>query len=90
MNSRSKNRSCCWKKADFVSLVASNGVLPWTSPFSSRYSSPTELVDHRPIWKWFSHSTSRRSTLKREGNSQGGNGHVSAGSGRSMNSWKFW
>ena len=85
MKSRSRNRNCCWKKTDRVSLSASKGVDPCATPFSSRYSSPTELVDHLPMWKWFSSSASRRSTVLRAGNSHGGNGHCSAGSGRSVN-----
>src|SRR5438445_10040468 len=83
MNRRSQNRNVCWKKADFVWLLASKGGLPWASPSSVRYSSPIELVDHLPTWKWLSSSASQRSTLKRPGNSHGGNAHCSAGSGRS-------
>src|SRR5215831_8901174 len=85
MNRRSQSRNVCSKKADFVWLLASNGVLPWATPSSVRYSSPMELVDHLPIWKWFRSSASQRSTSKRPGNSHGGNGHGSARSGRSTN-----
>src|SRR5947208_3046604 len=75
-----------FKKVDLVWLLAPNGVLPCASPSSVRYSRPIELVDHLPMWKWFSSSASQRWTLKREGNSHdpnGANGHCSAASGRS-------
>src|SRR5438094_759510 len=66
MNRRSQNRNVCWKKADLVWLLASNGVLPCASPSSVRYSRPIELVDDLPMWQWFSSSAAQRWTLKRD------------------------
>src|SRR5438552_777361 len=80
MNRRSKKRNCCWKRPETVSVFGPKPFVPCTSADSQRYSIPNVLVDHVPTWKWFSHSTSRRSTLKRPGKSQGGpnvaGGHV--------------
>src|SRR5919108_3596899 len=55
---------------------------------------PKVLVLHVPTWKWFSHSTSRRSVSNVPGKLHGGpNGNTSGrqpnGSGRSMNACLF-
>ena len=89
MKSRSKNRSCCWKRPDTVSVVGPKAFVPCTSAVSRRYSTPKVLVDHVPTWKWFSHSTSRRSTLNSPGKLHGGPcGHAN-GSGGSMKFNRF-
>src|SRR5438874_12523527 len=92
MNSRSKNRSCCWKRPDTVSVVGPKAFVPCTSAVSRRYSTPKVLVDHVPTWKWFSHSTSRRSTLNSPGKLHGGPnvaGGQANGSGGSMKFSRF-
>ena len=87
MNRRSKNRNCCWKKPETVSAIGPKPLVPCTSAVSWRYSMPKVLVLHWPAWKWFSHSTSRRSVLNVPGKLHGGpkvaGGHGN-GSGRSL------
>src|SRR5260370_37353802 len=96
--SRSQNRSCSSKKPAVVWLCASKGVVGEpgapgrrcaSSPRSSR---PRVLVDHDPMKKRLSHSASRRSTLIRDGNSHGGNGHPSArrGGSTTVASWLYF
>src|SRR5262245_43096243 len=85
MKRRSKKRNCCWNSPDTVSVVGPKPLVPCTSAVSHRYSMPNVLVDHVPMWKWLSHSTSRRSTLKSPGKSHtpkviGGHVNLSGGS----------
>src|SRR5688572_22047301 len=92
MKSRSKNRNCCWKRPDTVSVTSPKPLVPCTFAVSCRYSTPKVLVLHVPTWKWFSHSTSRRSASNVPGKSQGGpnvaGGHAN-GSAGSMNAVLF-
>src|SRR6267378_1210036 len=75
-----------------VSVIGPKAFVPCTSAVSQRYSTPKVLVDHVPTWKWFSHSTSRRSTLNSPGKLHGGpsvlGGHAN-GSGGSMKFNRF-
>src|SRR5262249_42546385 len=85
MKRRSKKRNCCWNSPDTVSGVGPQPFVPPTSAVSPPYSMPNVLVDHVPMWKWLSHSTSRRSTLKNPGKSHtpkviGGHVNLSGGS----------
>src|SRR5262249_1591048 len=93
MNRRSKKRNCCSNRPETVSVWGVKALVPRTSAFSSRHSTPNVDVLHVPMWKWLRPSISLRVVLKVPGKSQGGpkvaGGH-GKGSGGSMKTRSFW